>query len=207
MQSTRLLPPQFLCPSWTPREFVRLTQRRTYATRRYKPRRWAEDPLPEDEDEMPTAKPHEADAAEPEIIKEAKRPAPSLFEELFPEDVYASRRKTKPARNLGKLPAFDWRSTIASPGPKTFDGASKATNPLRLKGLRNDPAFVKAQEVIGRQPAVLLMSALPKTLEESDFYRLSPKGEHIEGWSNGLIKGTHSITTTIESLQLTTTQQ
>ena len=70
------------------------------------------------------------------------------------------------------------------------DNASVSSNPL--KRLRKMPGFGKDAgmgKVADQKPTVLLLSALTKTLEESDFFRLSPRGEHIEGWTSGIIKG------------------
>ena len=43
-----------------------------------------------------------------------------------------------------------------------------------------------------REASVLILNCASKTLEESDFFRLSPKGEHIEGWTSGIIKSVYS---------------
>ncbi|CZS91954.1 uncharacterized protein RAG0_02515 [Rhynchosporium agropyri] len=36
--------------------------------------------------------------------------------------------------------------------------------------------------------SVLVLSACSKNLEESDFYRVGPKGNHIENWTSGILK-------------------
>jgi hypothetical protein len=74
-------------------------------------------------------------------------------------------------------------------GRREWAGSSSAAaNPGYVNQLKKDSAF-QAAEMLERHPAVLLIAALPKNLEESDFFYLSPKGEHIEGWRSGLIKG------------------
>jgi len=35
--------------------------------------------------------------------------------------------------------------------------------------------------------SVVLLNCASKTLEESDFFRVSPRGEHIEGWTRSII--------------------
>ena len=40
---------------------------------------------------------------------------------------------------------------------------------------------------------VLVIHRASKTLEETDFYRMSPKGRHIEGWTNGIVKSRYTI--------------
>jgi hypothetical protein len=37
---------------------------------------------------------------------------------------------------------------------------------------------------------LLILNACSTNLEESDFFRLGPRGEHIEGWTSGIVKGT-----------------
>jgi hypothetical protein len=60
---------------------------------------------------------------------------------------------------------------------------------------------VDPEEEKQRQEAsVLVLNCAGKTLEESDFFRLSPKGEHIEGWTSGIIKGMPSSLSPIDQV-------
>lgn len=40
-------------------------------------------------------------------------------------------------------------------------------------------------------PSVLLLSCAMKSLEETDFFRLNPRGDHIENWTSGIIGGSY----------------
>jgi hypothetical protein len=40
-----------------------------------------------------------------------------------------------------------------------------------------------------REASVLVLNCAPSSLAESDFFRLGPKGNHIQGWTSGIIKG------------------
>ena len=37
---------------------------------------------------------------------------------------------------------------------------------------------------------VLVLNAASASLLESDFFRLSPQGRHVDGWARGIVKGT-----------------
>jgi hypothetical protein len=172
---------------------VQLSQRRGYRGH-YRPRRWAEDAIAEDEAEDDLLAHHSTrtDAEKDNGKGDRKQPAASLFEELFPEEGHHRWTKQK-SRKLEKLPTFNWRPASKSYGLGAGEEhirPSGTRDADALAGLRKDSPFAPAQDVSQISgPAVLLMSSLSKHLDESDFTRLSPKAEHIEGWSNGLVKG------------------
>lgn len=112
-----------------------------------------------------------------------------------------------------KLPAFNWSPEInigdrlekqekqnlqnqIPPRKPIF--SSKETEIGRMHGSQR--AMVEnlpAQESPTKsEKGVLVLNACSKTLEESDFFRISPKGHHIEGWKSGLLEG---ILVTIEA--------
>ena len=204
MRPTRLPSLQFLCPLWTTQELAQLTQRRAY-TGHYRPRRWADDLIAEEEegDVTPEHKSTARSSTSTIASTERKQPATSLFDELFPEEGHPRRKKQK-SRKLEKLPAFDWRagSRIHQPGASRLHAGTIGEAPKdSLAGLKKEPAFQSAQDMSnGSGPAVLLISSLSKNLDESDFVRLSPKAEHIEGWSNGLVKGMGGVPLRMEEL-------
>lgn len=191
MHSSRLLPPSFLLPSWNPRQLQCLFQRRHVYQKTRIRNRDGEPPKPKGEslfgvrrlDLIPTIK-----------------PPTSLFEELFPEEQQKppsssppSKRFKPPPPRFPKLPTFDWTSNI-----ETFDeaevrrrAAEKERKDWNIVG--KDRGSEEEDAVQRREASVLILNCASKTLEESDFFRLSPKGEHIEGWTSGIIKSVYSL--------------
>ena len=134
----------------------------------------------------------------------------SLFDELFPEESQARVKRQKAAeKRLDKLPAFQWHSTSPTdreerqrakrrekyaeiPERNEPPREEKAQyNPIRhrqleLQRLRGD---LERQSLAPSLPSLLILNACSTNLEESDFFRLGPRGEHIEGWTSGIIKG------------------
>jgi hypothetical protein len=138
----------------------------------------------------------------------------SLFDELFPEERKARTQREKAAeKKLDKLPAFKWNST-SNAGDQEEREREKRRERYKSIPQRDDPVakeatvqytpirFDKPHDIEGLRdtleqdpkrpnlPSVLVLNACSKTFEESDFFRLGPRGEHIEGWSSGIIKGT-----------------
>ncbi len=148
----------------------------------------------------------------PEEKKPPSKPAESLslFDELFPEESRAINiAKREAEQRLEKLPAFNWipeevygdgkekerqeRKERLYTIPKQHD-----TRPDSAKNqstfLANQTEHVEAQkepDIQWRQAGVLILQACSKTLVESDFFRIGPKGNHIEGWTSGIVKGTY----------------
>ncbi|KAI1006300.1 hypothetical protein K3495_g1920 [Podosphaera aphanis] len=107
----------------------------------------------------------------------------SLYDELFPEESIESgdRAKIKKAVNrLEKLPVFKWssKSGKASEKRKNEDGNDSMK--------RSHPTIHSPMSPIGSrvEPSVLSLNACSSTLEESDFFRLGHKGDHIESWTS-----------------------
>ena len=137
----------------------------------------------------------------------------SLFEELFPEEALARQRMEKKAlERLEKLPAFNWNveSKELDSRERKHEQARRKTREnytsipelntaARAQSTRPSP---QAKEVHQDRSArlagssgkhsrvsILVLKACSKTLEESDFYRVGPKGNHVESWTNGILKG------------------
>jgi hypothetical protein len=150
---------------------------------------------------------------EPEPESQQSSEPLSLFDELFPEERQAKTKRERAAeKKLDKLPAFKWNSTFNvghqeererekrreqyKSIPQRDDTPRKEAtafytpirldNPHDVERLRDNPERELRQPTL---PSVLVLNACSKTLEESDFFRLGPKGEHIEGWTSGIIKG------------------
>ncbi|KAH7317641.1 hypothetical protein BKA65DRAFT_541676 [Rhexocercosporidium sp. MPI-PUGE-AT-0058] len=129
----------------------------------------------------------------------------SLYEELFPEEALARQTREKKARErLEKLPAFNWavETTELDMQERKQEEARKQTREKfqTIPGLKFGRRTVQERTVLSakqeqdesstsrRRASVLVLQACSKTLEESDFYRVGPKGNHIESWTNGILK-------------------
>ncbi|ESZ94189.1 hypothetical protein SBOR_5415 [Sclerotinia borealis F-4128] len=185
MPPTRSLPPSFLLPSWTTRQLSLLSQRRHIYQKTRIRNRDGEPPKPRGESLFGSRR---IDITPPIT------PPTSLFEELFPEERLppskprSARLKPRPPLRFPKLPTFDWMSNI-----EIFDeeevqrrAAEKERKDWNIVGKERGWEAEDAQQ--RREASVLILNCASKTLEESDFYRLSPRGEHIEGWTSGIIK-------------------
>jgi hypothetical protein len=176
MLLTRALPPQFLLPAWSVQQLVRASQRAHQSGS--------------------TRKRRETKASPVTNGSRAGREGLSLFDELFPEE-----RDKRPERELDKLPAFEWHDELRSRmednwerdrGEKRdrFRSIPKRSGPVHESlHTRFTVQLAQDEKKQRREASVLVLNAVTKTLEESDFFRLSPKGEHIEGWTSGIIKG------------------
>jgi hypothetical protein len=118
----------------------------------------------------------------------------TLFEELFPEETkyVTTSANTKLS---DKLPSFAWQMDR-----QKIRQRQKA---LRMETSRSVPLYtddispslessvdVRKQR---REASVVVLNCAPGTLAESDFFRLGPKGNHIQGWTKGIIKGKKAI--------------
>lgn len=116
----------------------------------------------------------------------------SLFEELFPEEAKASERETRVPKHRPASPGplrdeflreFEWAKSkqLRPSGDDNPDAQNESAGNMR----RDE------QEIKQRQDAsVLVLTNASKNLSLSDFLRLSPKGQHIDGWASGIMKGT-----------------
>ena len=122
----------------------------------------------------------------------------SLFDELFPEESEAAKQSEK--KFVDKLPAFEWHDASELDWKDTAEKAAKSKrhwidevalatpNPTSVEKMA-PPAAQQTKSELG----LLLLKCASKTLEESDFFRLGSKGQHIEGWTSGILKGKTSI--------------
>lgn len=111
----------------------------------------------------------------------------SLFEEMFPEET--QRRTT--VQDQSEL-RFSGVGTVSrGAGFPSLEDVRLAASSLP-KELHRIPH--SEEEKKKRQPGdgtseVLILSAASRTLEESDFLRMNPRGSHIEGWARNIMKG------------------
>ena len=122
----------------------------------------------------------------------AQRPI-SLYEEFFPEHKEISTPSPGPKKmviqpfewNKGLIGRWDHFNTKAGlekyPPVKTEINVSNAPD---SEAYEVERAY---QDIL--QPVVVVLDGASPNLEESDFFRITPKGTHIEGWTSGIIKG------------------
>ena len=118
---------------------------------------------------------------------ERPKPTGSLFDELFPEESKVAKPSEK--KTVDKLPVFEWHV-----GPEIIwkeKAAEERKNWFHtVPELKTTASQMKSEEERRKRDlSVLVLSSASKTLEESDFFRLGEKGEHIEGWTSGIVKG------------------
>ena len=167
MLLTRSLPPQFLLPAWGTRKLYQVLQHAHISDH-----------------------PLEAQRKFREVKKpRPRRPGFSLFEELFPEQKI---REDKEREELDKLPPFQWEQ---GPGDREIwglgggggrEGSRKDERRSNIPSTSQDDHVAEGQR---REESVLILNCASKTLEESDFFRVSRGGEHIERWTRSIIKG------------------
>lgn len=112
----------------------------------------------------------------------------SLFAELFPEEAAKTttndRRTEEGTRLVPRLPLPDIEEVNPSP---ELEGSSRVGSPWGERARKLD-AFRK------EDMTVLVFRRASKSLDESDFRRMVPKGQHIEEWRGpgDILKGTRS---------------
>ncbi|ROW16642.1 hypothetical protein VPNG_01729 [Cytospora leucostoma] len=119
--------------------------------------------------------------AEREVPKVAPQSDQSIFGQLFPEEVGARSASSE-----------EWvRETTGEPLTPPKDSL--------LISLRNEvrnwiPAD-QQERITGPQPGeygshstVVVISGTSPSLIETDFFRIAPEGQHVEGWAGGLVK-------------------
>jgi hypothetical protein len=177
MRLTRALPPQFLLPAWGTRKSYQALQQ---AHRALQPQACFY---------ISNGRQH----------SKKKTPRSNIFEELFPEE-RKKRDDLEREKQLEKLPPFEWneRSEAGLTGREVKEEQIREQHQPVPMQKDFDFRGVSSQEtLLRREASVLILSGASKTLEESDFFRVSPKGEHIEGWTSGILKGLLYISYTI----------
>ena len=116
-------------------------------------------------------------------------PKPSLFAELFPKEAQKKAASKTPTGETNlKVP------TLPLPTVEEllegFDGSTvnDSSHPRETTKAASSDAYKH------RKIAVLVLQVASRSLIESDFRRLAPKGKHIGGWTGpgDILKGTSS---------------
>ncbi|RKF56038.1 hypothetical protein GcM3_198006 [Golovinomyces cichoracearum] len=117
----------------------------------------------------------------------------SLFDELFPEELAkqntAVAKRRRAIIRLETLPIFNWKPNI---GPRKTTASQKfgleqKKMEANLSASSKTQSF-KTASLSFENLFVLSLNACGTSLEESDFFRLGSKGEHIESWASGIVK-------------------
>lgn len=116
----------------------------------------------------------------------------SLLEELFPEEVQKKRSRF-PAKELQHIP----RLPLSTLTEETHEGG-----PNVVRGGKHLEAFVERDSLRQWNISVLLIRRASRSLIESDFRRVSPKGQHIDDWKGpgDILRGIYLTNPTLPSL-------
>jgi len=191
MLLARSPPPQFLLPAWGSRQTYQALQRAHKSD------------STQNRDAPPDTVPQQKKLSLfDELFPVEEKATKSLFDELFPGNTPKKHRlkETEPE----KLKPFEWNVGL---GYENFRNRTLSKAPrqdvfaqLRAE-LKNLP---QRSTVRGRKGAkqtheearewrkkaiVLKLGNASTSLEESDFNRVGSKGDHISGWTSGIIKG------------------
>ena len=106
---------------------------------------------------------------------------------------------------MEKLPAFNWtvdtgklevqerRHEEAREQSKwkyqTIPGLKSRPRTVQDRTIQPEKQKEDESRASRRRASVLVLQGCSKTLEESDFYRVGPKGNHLESWTSGILKG------------------
>ncbi len=169
-----------------PDAFATLMERKAYYTAVEARKKWEkanQDKLAEEEsDEVvftPMFFPTERRQAPP------RQQLDNILDELFPES--ASTRETPTS-----IPPLEINPHLMGLSHELPDSATDSSGSQK-PFLHPDhaPLSPSQQPLLNRlrdNVAVLILSCASRTLAMSDFIRLSPRGEHIEGWTSGLLR-------------------
>ncbi|MCJ1348343.1 hypothetical protein MMC31_006574, partial [Peltigera leucophlebia] len=115
----------------------------------------------------------------------------SLLEELFPEEVQKKRCRspTEGQQHIPRLPL----STLTEENPEGHNV---------VRGGKHLEALVERDSSRQWNISVLVIRRASRSLIESDFRRIAPKGQHIDDW-----KGLGDILRVIPAREITTLQQ
>ncbi|KAI5917709.1 hypothetical protein F4810DRAFT_695256 [Camillea tinctor] len=117
--------------------------------------------------------------------------APSLFEQLFPEEAREQQRLLRSAEDGEKNRG--WISQIFEQPTSLKDLETNApdddtTETTTAQDGNSEDEYAKTPNSPLRARSMLILTAASKHLLESDFMRIGHKGKHIEDWVAGIVK-------------------
>ncbi|KAK4651413.1 hypothetical protein QC762_605995 [Podospora pseudocomata] len=129
------------------------------------------------------ARRHFTSSSEPKTNHQ-KRTKPSLYNRLFPKASTPQPSKASPLGNTTTATA----AQNDDPEPPRISLHDDQELGEWLKQLQStfadDTTTTTTTDKNPNAPTVLILSA-PRDLLESDFYRVSPSGQHVQGWTSG----------------------
>jgi len=130
-----------------------------------------------------------------EKLNVSRQPPKTLYEELFPEEKEASVPSSPQPQSKIVIKPFEWNKGLVGRWDhfNTKEGLEKyppVETEIAVSGAPDfDPYEVEQAYQNVLQPVAVALEGVSPNLEESDFFRITPKGAHIEGWTSGIIKG------------------
>ncbi|KAI1409088.1 hypothetical protein F5Y13DRAFT_94916 [Hypoxylon sp. FL1857] len=127
-----------------------------------------------------TSSPHQNDTE-----REPTNKPPSLFEKLFPDEAKQGRTQLD-----SEPPIRPWTSQFFNESDLESEPSTVAED--HYFDEPDTPSSTDTPDPASAFPlrakAMLILSAASKQLHESDFQRLAPRGQHVEGWVGGLAR-------------------
>ncbi|KAI1107483.1 hypothetical protein F4804DRAFT_161550 [Jackrogersella minutella] len=148
---------------------------------------------PQSSSSTPPPTPSEPQSEQDEVQPTNK--PPTLFEKLFPDEAKQARtqHEARTSKNPWSSPLLDQTPPATSDenhssGTPHANGCSdsKPDNSPTSPPAATPPESTSSDTVALRAQSMLILTAASKQLSESDFLRLGPQGEHVEGWVGGI---------------------
>lgn len=140
------------------------------------------------------------DPSRKDRVRRQKAQKVSLFEELFPEE---TRKREDCTLNIEEK----YHNVPRLPLPEVGEGFEEDHGDLDRSRVRSEQVASQATAEAFRQEklAVLVLQIASKSLIESDFRLVAPKGEHISRWTGPgeLLKGMRRVNRLHTSSSLT----
>ncbi|KAK4662717.1 hypothetical protein QC763_605995 [Podospora pseudopauciseta] len=125
---------------------------------------------------------HFTSSSEPKTNHQ-KRTKPSLYNRLFPKASTPQPSKASPLGNTTTATAAQ-NDDPEPPRISLHDDQELGEWLKQLQSTFADDTTITTTDKDPNAPTVLILSA-PRDLLESDFYRVSPSGQHVQGWTSG----------------------
>ncbi|KAK4204198.1 hypothetical protein QBC40DRAFT_345766 [Triangularia verruculosa] len=128
-----------------------------------------------------TARRHFASSSDIKTNHKPKSAKPSLYDVLFPKAPTPKPTTASPSNRNTTSPKDDPEPPRIS--LQDDDELGEWMKQLHFTFL-HDSNKTDTQDQKADVPTVLILSA-PRDLQESDFYRVAPQGQHVQGWTSG----------------------
>jgi hypothetical protein len=125
-----------------------------------------------DQQDILEAAPHENSNAEHEL---------SIFHQLFPKEAEPQLAQTEP-----ETPSAT-HEILQPPENSVMVSLRNQVRNWALQEGQEPPTLTKPGDH-GSHSTVVVISGISPSLMDTDFYRIAPEGQHVEGWAGGLAK-------------------